>query len=163
MTTAGERLGNWAHVPCDWGNFSEMSLVQCPKGRELPCLSSGPKQCTVLQGSRESCQVRASEAADTDLMSLPPHSPGTSVHQPGSQAWPAPHCQGESCTKRQEVSCAAQAWPRHHSKLSSAGRGQKESLPWGGGEQLWKGLTPAVLPSESLPNACCRRTLLPRG
>lgn len=161
MRAAGDRLGNWAHVPCDWGNFCGMSLVQCPRGRELPCLCSSPKQCTVLQGSRESCQVGESEPAGTELTSLPPHSPGTSMHQLGSQAWPAPHCQGANRTKCQEVSCAV--LPRHHTKLSSAGRGQKESLPWVGEEQPWKGLTPAVLPGESLPNAHCRRTPLPRG
>lgn len=133
MRAAGERLGNWAHVPCDWSNFSGMSLVQCPRGRELPCLSSGPKQSTVLQGSRESCQVRASEPAGTELKSLPPRSPGTSMHQLGSQAWPAPHCQGESCTKCQEVSCAV--LPRHGqgtmlSCLLLVGDRRNPSLKW---------------------------------
>lgn len=111
MRAAGERLGNWVHVPCDWNNFSGMSLVQCPRGRELPCLYRGPKQCTALQESPASCQVGESEAAGIELMSLPLRSPGTGMHQLGSQAWPAPHCQGENFTKCQEVSDAV--LPKH--------------------------------------------------
>lgn len=111
MRAAGERLGNWVHVPCDLNNFSGMSLVQCPRGRELPCLSRGPKQCTALQESPASCQLGASELAGTELMSSPLRSPGTSMHQLGSQAWPAPHCQGENFTKCQEVSDAV--LPKH--------------------------------------------------
>lgn len=130
MRAAGERLGKGAH---DWSNFSGMSLVQCPRGRELPCLSSHPKQCTALQDSRESCQVGASEPAGTELMSLPPCSPGTSMHQLGSQAWPAPHCQGENFSKCQEVSCACYQGTTLSCLLLVEDR--RNPFPWVGEEQ----------------------------
>lgn len=62
------------------------------------------------------------------------------MHQLGSQAWPAPHCQGENCTKCQEVSCAVP--PRHGQGTALRGL-QKDSVPW---VEKEKGLIPIVLP-----------------
>lgn len=130
-----------------------MSLLQCPRSRELPCFSMSPKQS--IKGSRESCQVRTSEPVGTELTSLLPHSPGTSVHQFGSQAWPAPHCQGVNCTKCQEVSCAV--LPRH-GQGSALRRLQKVVAkglcPLGSRE----GVNTSSASSESSPNAHCRHS-----
>lgn len=53
--------------------------------------------------------------------------------------------------------------PKPRAEQASLGPQQGNLVPWVGEELLSEGLTPAAVPSESLPNVHCRRGSAAKG